>query len=578
MQNSKNTQPKKLGNKQPPPKINQSKPTTRVGLVTNNGILKKDPAKTEENKLHNEAMLKRAVEEAIKKHSEPKKEKKKWYDSVLNSAENLIPSLLPYIPMLLGAGDYSEEDMPMARQEMPKTNTILAHASKGRIGNDVPYIHSDGVHVRVPHREYIGDVYSSMLPFVTELIRVNPGLDELVEWLGPIARQFTSYQIAGAVIEFLSLGSNFSNTAGLGFVAVGIQYNSNETPFDNKDDLLNSQFANMDKPSNSFTTWIECNKKIIGEMPKFVRSGDLPPNADINLYDHCMATLAVGGNTVNGANTGALYLCYDIDLFIPRPRSSAGILHAEYSFNNVSNSAPFSDQDFHRTKLPNSTMKVRFPNPQTFELPANVKHGRFMVIIRWDSVDPVVSVGIPDFAASVGVTIYNTFEAKFPQAATNAATTALIFFISITPSNNNIGASVTLSSGDFVNGENSSGNLTITQVPNNFMSSNQDIFDRKGRNHDEKYEEFMKLFKRAPTPTWNTTFKFDKFILKEKVNPDEVLYCFAPISDPTEMTPINAQFYRGLSTSVDPDSVIQQHLQVNDIFNKVHMKNENFRV
>lgn len=550
-QNKTQNQPKKANVNQPQPqKVVNAQPK----------LLRKSPEKILETEAFNEKRMREMIEETVRKtNPKPKKEKKKWYDSVLQTAENIIPSLLPYLPMVLGMGDYSEEDMPMTTQKMPETNTLLANATKGKVGNDVPYMHSDGVSVRIPHREYVGDLYSSTNSFDTTLLRVNPGLNEIFEWLGPIAGQFTSYKIGGAIVEFVSTGSDYSNAAGLGYVGVAAQYNNNEQPFDNKDDMLNSQYANMDKPSRSFGTWIECSPNIVGEQPKYVRTGSVPPNADTNLYDHCMITIAVGGNTAANAIIGSIYITYDIDLFIPRPRSSSSIDLAEYAINDVTNDAPLGANTFSHLKQPQSTISLSFINVSNSAFfPSTIRKGRYLVVIRWDSTTPVASVAVPTLTG-INCTVYNTAVSLIGQGSSNGQYNAVVAYLNLSTNTTQLDCGFELSSPcDIANGA-TTAFLTVTQLPEYYSPSLTDIFDNHGRSREYRYQDFMKQFRQIPKPEWILVKEFKTFNLKQKTNPDEIIYG-VQLKDRKEIAIIAEAMFKGLQNSVNPDAIVQRFL------------------
>jgi len=54
------------------------------------------------------------------------------------------------------------------------------------------------------------------------------------------------------VFDFVSEGSEYTNSAGLGYVAMSTQYDAGSAPFVDKRSLLNAQFADAAKPSKSF--------------------------------------------------------------------------------------------------------------------------------------------------------------------------------------------------------------------------------------------------------------------------------------------------------------------------------------
>ncbi len=554
MSNVNNNKPKTN-----PPRLSSNIKNNPKPTSTPKTILKRDPAKAEANKIDNERRMREIAEEVSKRSNpKPKKEKKKWYDSVLQTAENIIPSLLPYIPMLFGMGDYTESDMPMKSQKLPDTNTLLAHASKGKAGNEVPYMHSTGDVLRVPHREYIGDVYSTMNSFVTELFRINPGLSNVFEWLAPIAGQYTTFRLGGAVIEFVSTGSEYSNSAGLGYVAVAAQYNSDEPPFDNKDDMLNSQFANMDKPSKSFPTWIECSPSVVGEQPKYVRTGEVADTADLNIYDHCMVTLAVGGNTANNAIIGSLYITYDVELLLPRPKGSSLIDLAEYAINDVSDTAPLGTNPFSPVKRPTTTMPLTFINVSNQAyFPKSKRKGRYLVVIRFDSENPVPSVLLPTPTA-INCTLYNTFQALIGNGSTGGQYNAVVFYLDLSTNQTPNPAGFELTTPCAIADGSATAFLVVTQLPHFYPSSIDHIFDYHGRNRQERYDNFINIFKSVPEPQWTdaTPNKMIKFKLEKKITPTGIFYS---VLDDNKRLNLSEKMFISINNSADPDSMLKKY-------------------
>lgn len=290
-------------------------------------LLKIDPGKAEKYRKEGELRLREQIlREQQAKNATKKKERKNkkklkkesegsWWSTI----KEVGGEILKYgVPLLMGMGDYEEDDKMLKQQDMPESNSLLAVASNGDQGTSVPSMHKQGNKIRVQHREYLGDVYSTTSEFETYEFPINPGMNETNPWLAPIANQFTGYNYLGQNAVFVSEGSEYSNSVGLGYVAMAYQYNVVDPVFDSKRDMLNSQFAVSAKPSKSFPCWMECkpSDRIMDHL--FVRSGEVPANTDKRLYDASKLVLAVGGHSTSGVVLGELWITYDIELLIPK--------------------------------------------------------------------------------------------------------------------------------------------------------------------------------------------------------------------------------------------------------------------
>lgn len=261
-------------------------------------------------------------EVVVREKKEKGKPKKEWWEYLMDTGSDLIKH---FAPMLLGMGDYDEEILDRAPE--PEANSILAASTRGEKGHSikagrlmslVPSMHEEGNVTRICHREYIGDVQSSTNAFVPLPYVLNPGMKETFPWLSAVAANYTSYQFMGLVFEFVSEGSEYTNSAGLGYTALATQYNAAATAYSDKRSMLNSQFADAAKPSKSFMHWIECMPGKVSDPHRLVRSSAVPSGASIVDFDIGKTTLAVGGNVVGGAIIGELWVSYDVLLFTPK--------------------------------------------------------------------------------------------------------------------------------------------------------------------------------------------------------------------------------------------------------------------
>lgn len=240
-----------------------------------------------------------------------------WWGGALDTALQLAPHVLP---LVAGLGDYEIEDL--TNQVIPNANSIAACFSEGEMCCEVPAMHSVGNKVRLTHREYIGDVYSSTSAFAATTFAINAGMNEAFPWGSRTSLNFEKYELLGAMMCFESEGSEYTNSVGLGYVALGSQYDAIAPPFLSKKEMFQSQFSVARKPSKTFAHWIECDPSVVGPTLKYVRGGPNPPTSDRNMYDHCQTTVAVGGHSASGVIIGELWITYDLLLTLPRTDES----------------------------------------------------------------------------------------------------------------------------------------------------------------------------------------------------------------------------------------------------------------
>lgn len=215
--------------------------------------------------------------------------------------------------------------------------------------------HPDG-RVIVRHAEYIADVPAAQ-GFALATFPLNPGMSLTFPWLSRVAQNFEEWVPRGIFFEFKSTSSDAvvsTNTnSSLGQIAMATQYNSVDTNFVNNQQLLNYENANTEKPSKNFRHYIECKRSqtVLDEM--YVRTGPIPPNADLRMYDLGKTSVSSSNNqSASPVALGQLWISYEIELRKPKiPLESvskfAGISIAATAFPNTTITAakPFGTSD-----------------------------------------------------------------------------------------------------------------------------------------------------------------------------------------------------------------------------------------
>ena len=205
--------------------------------------------------------------------------------------------------------------------------------SGSRTAPQVPQIHSGGDKLRIKHREYLGDLFSSVA-FQNRLISINPGLLSSFPWLNGIAVNFEEYEFNGLTFTFHSTSSNALNSTNtaLGTVVLAAEYNVTSPPFASKAAAENTMWCSSGKPSQDLNLPIECNSKVNPLGTQFVRSGPVPAT-DLRFNDLCNFQLITQGMQTDGANIGEIWVSYDVTFRKPvlnNANQVVGSAHGKY--------------------------------------------------------------------------------------------------------------------------------------------------------------------------------------------------------------------------------------------------------
>ncbi len=211
-------------------------------------------------------------------------------------------------------------------------------------GSQVPFMHSTNESVVFRHREYLGDVSSSIL-FQSNPFAVNPGLQATFPYLSTIASAFQEYRFRGMVVEYKSTSSTVvtgANTA-MGTVSLVAQYRSDAPALTSKVAVLNEMWSAEGRPSDTFIMPIECDPKENPMRIQYVRTGALPAGADIKTFDLCKFSCVTQGQQTAGTVIGELWISYEVELYKPILASGANDLNiGSYScvLSGVANATP----------------------------------------------------------------------------------------------------------------------------------------------------------------------------------------------------------------------------------------------
>lgn len=254
-------------------------------------------------------------------------------------------------------------------------------------------------HLRVQHREYLGQV-SASTAFSIGRYDINPGLTASFPWLAQIAQNFEQYRFRGLVYHYKSTTSDSIATAtndlGFGQVMMATDYDSNDPDYQSTIEMLNSMFANSTKPSNDLLHAVECAPDSQPYKLYFVRVGSLPANADIKTYDLGKFQFGTEGMATDYVGMGQLWCTYDVEFFKPQNATIVGteLITSQYF---TSNGGSWEDNPFGTAQV--GSLGNNFPvefsvDGRTMVIPNFAKGGTFLMVMAWNGATPA-TVTIP---------------------------------------------------------------------------------------------------------------------------------------------------------------------------------------
>lgn len=205
------------------------------------------------------------------------------------------------IASILGQGDYTMVG--------PNSSyNVLANSSQ------IPKFSSTDRTNIICHREYLGDI-SGTTAFTNTSYPLNPGMFQTFPWLSSLAENFEEYRFHGIIFEFRPLITDFVTSGAPGVIVMSTNYNADAPPYPTKQAMENAEYAVSVKPTNSMIHGVECAVPITILPQRYVRSGNVPSNQDLRLYDYGNFQFATQGNP--NQLLGELWVSYCVEFFKP---------------------------------------------------------------------------------------------------------------------------------------------------------------------------------------------------------------------------------------------------------------------
>lgn len=217
------------------------------------------------------------------------------------AGEGLVRKYASPLLSFFGSGDYSV-----------KYNSLIDGGGV-HSGKHVS-ITTAGRETRVIFREYLGDVITGPNGvFTSQSYEINPGLPSTFPWLSGIAAQYEQWTPNGLIFEFRSTSSEYVAQQAMGSVIMATEYDSYDTVYSSKIEMLNSAYSSECKPSETMLHGIECAPNDNPNTIYYTRTDSNIGARDLTDMDIGRFTIATQGLAVaTSVNVGSIYVHYDI--------------------------------------------------------------------------------------------------------------------------------------------------------------------------------------------------------------------------------------------------------------------------
>jgi hypothetical protein len=241
---------------------------------------------------------------------------RKFLGDKARASSNPLLSGLGRAAGALGIGAYETEGGAV-------TNEIV----DGGQGNPAPVFYTGGGEmgtITLSHKEYVADIFGPETPGIFQNITfgLNPGLPATFPWLSQLAQNYEEYTIKQLIFTFRSTVTDFVASNGqVGTIIMATQYNSNDEPFQSKQDMMEYSGAVSAKISQAVIAGVECDPaQLSGSYGKYTRAGPVPQSEDVKTYD--LGTLNVATSNTpaqfNNQAVGELWVSYTVELRKPK--------------------------------------------------------------------------------------------------------------------------------------------------------------------------------------------------------------------------------------------------------------------
>lgn len=214
--------------------------------------------------------------------------------------------------IIRATNDYKNRSS-VARQAQNRLDSIPVASQRVRGISEPKFSRSAGNgDITVDHEEFISDIVGSQ-GFLNRGFDINPGLSATFPWLNQMAPLYESYRFEK--LEFCYQSSSSSSQTGA--VMMAVDYDASDALAPNKQSLAPYRGYVRSAPwkeANNFSLKEDLSKR----SSYYVRTGSVPTNSDVKLYDVGRLNMATQGQINDTDTIGELYVRYRVKLMTPQ--------------------------------------------------------------------------------------------------------------------------------------------------------------------------------------------------------------------------------------------------------------------
>lgn len=199
-----------------------------------------------------------------------------------------------------------------------------------------PKISASARSTRIVHRELLTTIIGSVAFANFGSYQVNPGIAATFPWLSTQASGWEQYRFHRLCFEYITR----SATTAVGSVILAPDYDALDSAPSSELIATSYRDATEDVPwKDQSCVWDPLAMHPIGPK-KYIRSG-LVANADLKTYDVGTQHVCTTGQSGTDA-IGKLWVCYDVEFFVPQTQSPSGPLNTSFAMWSLQNSQSLS--------------------------------------------------------------------------------------------------------------------------------------------------------------------------------------------------------------------------------------------
>lgn len=201
--------------------------------------------------------------------------------------------------------------------------------SSGQVNRE-PIISPGNKMTRIVHRELLSTVTGSVAFSVFSSFAVNPGLAATFPWLSTQASGWEQFRFRRLCFEFITRCA----TTTVGSVILAPDYDAIDAPPSTELQATSYRDTTEDVPWKDQACVLDPLAMHPIGPKKYIRTG-LVANSDLKTYDVANMHVCTTGQADSSA-IGKLWVCYDVELFVPQTGSGSGPQNTNFAQFNLS--------------------------------------------------------------------------------------------------------------------------------------------------------------------------------------------------------------------------------------------------